>query len=83
MITPTHDDIGRKVVYREIEEGVITSFNDLYVFVRYGSSTTSAATNPSDLEWSHRTASETLISTTIQGGKVTRIDFCEDPLPPS
>lgn len=59
MIEPTEADIGRKVVYRErgdfpgrkIEEGVITSINDHYVFVRYGSGTTSAATQRADLEW--------------------------------
>ena len=32
------------------EEGTITSANDSYVFVRYGSQQTSAATNPADLE---------------------------------
>lgn len=89
MIDPTKDDIGRKVVYRDlggrgkIEEGVITSFNDHYVFVRYGGNTTSAATNRNDLEWSHRTPDQTSVSTTIKGGKVQRIDFCEDPMPPS
>ena len=59
MIEPTKDDIGRKVVYREhgdfpgrkIEEGVVTSFNGSVVFVRYGASTTSAATAREDLEW--------------------------------
>ncbi len=59
MIEPTAKDIGRKVVYREpgdfpgrkIEEGVITSYNALFVFVRYGASSSSAATNREDLEW--------------------------------
>lgn len=59
MINPTSADVGRKVVYRErgdfpghkVEEGVITSFNDHCVFVRYGSGCTSAATRREDLEW--------------------------------
>ena len=56
MIEPTPEDIGRKVVYRTApdfkpEEGVITSFNAHYVFVRYGASTTSAATPRHALEW--------------------------------
>ena len=46
--------IGDKVVYhqphQEPEEGVITSVNARYVFVRYGSQVTSAATCPEDLE---------------------------------
>jgi hypothetical protein len=49
-------DIGRAVVYRtapnfEPEQGIITSFNDKYVFVRYGLGSTSAATDPDDLDW--------------------------------
>lgn len=44
----TQQDIGRKVIYQpyhgDTEEGVITSFNSLYVFVRYGSQCTSQAT---------------------------------------
>jgi hypothetical protein len=43
MIEPTEHDIGRAVVYTgnrypggKLEEGVITSFNDYAVFVRYG-----------------------------------------------
>jgi len=56
MINPTKDDINRKVVYFDSsgykrEEGVITSFNEHYVFVRYGGGTTSAATLREDLEW--------------------------------
>jgi hypothetical protein len=55
MITPTEADIGRKVIYeREYckkEEGVITSFNNKYVFVRYGSGCTSQATDPADLRF--------------------------------
>lgn len=51
----TQEHIGRSVVYRaphsKPEQGVITSFNAKYVFVRYGSNTTSQATSPGDLEW--------------------------------
>ena len=46
--------IGLLVVYRRKgqrpDQGVITSVNDRYVFVRYGSQVGSAATNPADLE---------------------------------
>lgn len=50
--------VGRKVVYRAphnqpdgpCEEGVITSVNDTYIFVRYGSDVGSKATRAEDLE---------------------------------
>ena len=56
MIDPNAADIGRKVVYRDrtgwkVEEGVITSFNDTCVFVRYGADTGSRATRREDLDW--------------------------------
>ena len=59
MINPTESDIGQKVVYtpftgcrpEDREEGVITSFNDLCVFVRYGAEYTSKCTNREDLEY--------------------------------
>jgi hypothetical protein len=58
MIEPTKDDIGRAVVYTgnrypggKLEEGVITSFNDYRVFVRYGSDKGSKSTSREDLEW--------------------------------
>lgn len=58
MIEPTDRDIGRKVVYTgnrypggQPEEGVITSFNDHAVFVRYGAEYGSKATSREDLEW--------------------------------
>lgn len=48
-------DIGRNVVFRyphgETDEGVITSWNELYVFVRFGKNG-SQACYPSMLEWS-------------------------------
>jgi hypothetical protein len=58
MIEATERDIGRQVIYRDrsgykVEEGIITSMNEQYVFVRYGSETISKATRPKDLEWSH------------------------------
>jgi len=58
-INPTDADIGRKVVYRsapdyKAEEGVITSFNERVVFVRYGAGVTSAATERRDLDWTVR-----------------------------
>jgi hypothetical protein len=56
MIDPKPADIGRKVVYRDrtgwkVEEGVIMSFNDTCVFVRYGADTGSRATRREDLDW--------------------------------
>jgi hypothetical protein len=55
MISVTHDDIGRTVIYRDsggkTEIGVITSFNAIYVHIRYGDGSTSMATSPKDLEW--------------------------------
>jgi hypothetical protein len=54
-------NIGRLVIYRPMrrktkergDEGVITSVNDTYVFVRYGTQQTSEATRPEDLRLSH------------------------------
>lgn len=56
MIDPKNSDIGRKVVYRDssghvVEEGVITSFNDTCVFVRYGGDTHAKGTRREELEW--------------------------------
>lgn len=61
MIEPTHADIGRSVVYQgghpdDRDEGVITSFNERVVFVRYRAQHPSApgqATSREDLQWSH------------------------------
>ena len=56
MINPTEKDIGRKVTYttyNKKEFGVITSFNDICVFVKYGSNTGSQATDREDLTWSY------------------------------
>jgi hypothetical protein len=64
MIEPTKDDIGRAVVYTgnrfpggRLEEGIITSFNDYRVFVRYGSDKGSKSTSRENLEWVRRTPS--------------------------
>jgi hypothetical protein len=55
MIYPREDDIGRAVVYTgkawRQARGVITSFTDRSVFVRYGADTHSKATSRADLEW--------------------------------
>ena len=55
----TKGDIGRQVTYIPFEGcdpelhqfGVITSFNDTNIFVRYGSDERSQATRPEDLSW--------------------------------
>ena len=56
MINPTEKDIGRKVYYKrdwmrpeDYDYGVITSFNDTYVFVRYCNQTHSKSTRREDL----------------------------------
>jgi hypothetical protein len=55
VIKPTDKDIGRAVRYqpryRVMEDGVITSFNDSYVFVRYGLDKHSQATRREELSW--------------------------------
>jgi hypothetical protein len=59
MIEPVERDIGnRRVIYKkewmtpkDWDYGIITSFNQLYVFVRYGHDTTSKATKREDLFW--------------------------------
>jgi hypothetical protein len=58
MIEPGKEDIGRAVLYTgnrhpggKPEDGIITSFNDHAVFVRYGADKHSKATNRQDLEW--------------------------------
>lgn len=57
MIAPTGHDIGRGVLYVPhpgvCEDGVITSFNERFVFVRYGADTGSKATHRSNLEWAY------------------------------
>jgi len=53
-------DIKRQVIYTpfkgcdEEEEGIITSFNDKYIFVDYGRNCgRGTATSPNDLRFSH------------------------------
>jgi hypothetical protein len=54
MIEPTADDIGCWVIYHplhgEPEQGVVTSFNREFVFVRY-EEMSSKATRREDLTW--------------------------------
>ena len=55
-MTAQTSDIGRQVVYRaapdfKAEEGVITSYNDDYIFVQYGDEVRSKATSRRDLDW--------------------------------
>ena len=52
----TEEDVGKKVIYQNVEmepkeEGIITSWNDHYIFVRYGSDVGSKATYPRDLQF--------------------------------
>lgn len=53
MIEVKEKDIGRKVKYlgHNVEFGVITSFNDTCVFVRYGTNQTSQSTRREDLQY--------------------------------
>lgn len=60
MIEPTDADIGRAVTYTgnryhggKLEYGIITSFNEVTVFVRYDGKKGSQGTNPDDLEWAY------------------------------
>jgi hypothetical protein len=59
-VEPTEADVGRAVIYTPSapswrgarrEEGVITSFNPSYVFVRYGADKHPKATRRVDLTW--------------------------------
>lgn len=58
MINPVKNDIGRNVTYMgnyvnngKPEWGVVTSFNDDYVFVQYEGESNSKATKREDLIW--------------------------------
>jgi len=56
MINPTHNDIGRRVVYRSHpnavpQEGRILSLSDQNVFVRYDDGAGTHAINRHNLEW--------------------------------
>lgn len=58
-------EVGRKVIYtpfkgcdpNQLEEGVITSFNEQTVFVRYGDDIHAKGTHPRDLQYSVRRVS--------------------------
>lgn len=61
MINPTLSDVGREVIYTgnrwpgaKTEAGVITSFNDTCVFVRYAADKHSKGTSREDLEWARK-----------------------------
>lgn len=55
MINPQPGDESRSVVYlnhmNQREKGVLTSWNDYYVFVRYDEESSSKATRRVDLHW--------------------------------
>jgi hypothetical protein len=58
MIEPTMKDVGRQVVYKQAwmqpkdyEHGIVTGFNEHFVFVRYGSETQAKSTKREDLTW--------------------------------
>jgi hypothetical protein len=56
MIDPAPTDKGRSVLYRGTgmgmaERGIISSWNERVVFVRYSGGDTAAATQRSDLFW--------------------------------
>tara|TARA_Y100001956_G_C4070043_1_gene163479 strand:+ start:29 stop:211 length:183 start_codon:yes stop_codon:yes gene_type:complete len=53
--TLTQEDIGRRVVYEKqytLDEGIISSYNEKYIFVKYGTCSTAQATSPEDLTFS-------------------------------
>jgi hypothetical protein len=56
MIDPTNDDIGRVVIYHDrirglVERGIVTAFNNAYVFVHYSGQRNAKATVRQDLAW--------------------------------
>ncbi len=56
MIAPSPADIGRAVAYRDRLEmmpqlGIITSFDQFFVYVRYSAEPYSRATKASHLNW--------------------------------
>lgn len=72
MIRPKQSDIGRQVVYQgghpdDKDEGVITSFNNAFVFVRYRGKIHSQATNPRDLTFTHPMPEDELDATAGEG----------------
>ncbi len=48
-------DVGRGVIYTpsagKPERGVLSSWNDKYIFARFTSGSTAAACDPADLTW--------------------------------
>jgi hypothetical protein len=54
MIDPNKDDVGKTVIYHRNgtrDVGVVESFNEHYVFVRYGTELNCKATLRADLDW--------------------------------
>lgn len=55
MITPTLNDLNRKVIYHrdtpEEKIGIISSINGRYVYVQYGRGPASEAAIREDLSW--------------------------------
>ena len=77
MINPTELDIGRAVVYRNQheadEEGVVTAWNEGYVFVDYGSGA-SKATRRADLDWAPLSHVAVAIALALYGYNVSPIN---------
>ena len=64
MINPIGHDIGRAVIYtgshlKGVERGVITSFTDYFVFVRFGTQTTSQGCRRENLKWDYNPKEDT------------------------
>jgi hypothetical protein len=83
MIEPTSTDLGRAVIYTgnrypggKPEEGVVTSFNEHSVFVRYGVDRGSKATARADLDWVTPT-----VATEPKGWRVSWTAMLPDPSP--
>ena len=52
LSTLTDADLGRAVLYTPTgERGTITSWNEEFIYVRYGTNPQGNATSPEDLEW--------------------------------
>ncbi len=53
----TSDDVGREVIFwhshGKPEPGILSSWNDKYIFCRFTTGSTAAACDPKQLRWSH------------------------------
>lgn len=100
----TDADKGRGVIYTphhstpenpDTERGVISSWNDTYIFVRYGPGSTAAATDPEQLEWEQQVTDQELrdkaeglvwcqCHSMVREGGMCSEGFCHpDPLSPT